>query len=66
MSSTVPISFFKVDELPNTLVANAFYYVENNNYAEAYLTNSAGIAKKIGNTQMIEELTRDINAGFFS
>jgi hypothetical protein len=61
-----PIKFFKVDELPNTLVANAFYYVENNNYAEGYLTNSAGIAKKVGNTQMIEELTRDINAGFFS
>jgi hypothetical protein len=63
---SLPVKFFKVDALPNTLVANAFYYVENNNYAEAYLTNSAGIAKKVGNTQMIEELTLDINAGFFS
>lgn len=61
-----PIKFFKVDALPNTLVPNAFYYVENNNYTEAYLTSSTGVAKKVGNTQMIEELTLDINAGFFS
>lgn len=60
------VKFFKVSELPVTLVANAFYYVENNNYAEAYLTNSQGVAKKVGNTAMIEELTQDINAGFFS
>ena len=60
------VSFYKVDALPATLVANAFYYVENGSYAEAYLTDINGVPKKIGNTQMIEELTKNINAGFFT
>jgi hypothetical protein len=60
------VKFYKVTVLPNTLVPNSFYYVENGNYAEAYLTDDSGVAKKIGNTQMIEELTLDINAGFFT
>ena len=60
------VNFFKVLVLPNTLVPNAFYYVENGQYAEAYLTDDTGVAKKIGNSQMIEALTLDINAGFFS
>jgi hypothetical protein len=67
MSTTIPVKFFKVDTLPtNALVANAFYYIENGQYAEAYLTDSSGVAKKVGNSQMIEALTLDINAGFFS
>jgi hypothetical protein len=61
-----PVKFFKVDVLPTPLVANAFYYVENGQYAEAYLTDTNGVAKKVGNSQMIEALTLDINAGFFS
>lgn len=60
------VSFYKVDTLPATLVPNAFYYVENGQYAEAYLTDSNGVAKKIGNSEMIEALTQDINAGFFT
>lgn len=60
------VKFFKVTTLPGTLLANAFYYVENGNYAEAYLTDDSGAAKKIGNTQMIQELTQNINAGFFT
>lgn len=60
------VSFYKVETLPNTLVPNAFYYVENGPYAEAYLTDSNGVAKKIGNSEMIEALTQDINAGFFT
>ena len=63
---SLQVKFYKVTELPGTLVADAFYYVENGEYAEAYLTDSAGAAKKIGNTAMIETLTQDINAGFFS
>jgi hypothetical protein len=66
MSTTIPVKFFKVDVLPTLLVANAFYYIENGEYAEAYLTDSSGVAKKVGNSQMIEALTLDINAGFFS
>ncbi|WP_028627518.1 hypothetical protein [Metapseudomonas resinovorans] len=50
------IAFYKVATLPGSLVANAFYYVENGNYAESYLTNSAGEAKSIGNSAMINAL----------
>jgi hypothetical protein len=60
------LKFFKVLTLPNTLVPNAFYYVKNGNYAEQYLTDASGIATKVGNTQMIQELTQNINAGFFT
>lgn len=60
------VRFFKVTTLPATLVANAFYFVQNGTYAEHYVTDDDGIAKKVGNTQMIEELTQDINAGFFT
>jgi hypothetical protein len=64
--SGLPVRFYKVTSLPATLVANAFYYVENGPYAEGYLTDDTGVAKKIGNSEMIEALTLDINAGFFS
>ena len=60
------VKFFKVTALPTTLIANAFYYVENSNYAEAYLTDDSGVAKKIGNTEMIQQITQNINAGFFA
>lgn len=62
----VIIKFFKVTVLPSVPVANAFYYVENGDYAEAYLTNASGVLKKVGNSEMIESLTLDVNAGFFS
>jgi hypothetical protein len=64
--STVTLRFFKVLVLPDTLIPDAFYYVENGEYAEAYLTDNIGVAKKVGNSDMIEALTLDINAGFFS
>lgn len=60
------VRFFKVTSLPATLVENALYFVQNGNYAEQYLTDLNGVAKKVGNTQMIEELTQNINAGFFT
>lgn len=60
------IRFFKVTALPATLVPNAIYYIQNGNYAEQYLTDNAGVAKKVGNTQMTQELTQNINAGFFT
>lgn len=60
------IRFFKVTQLPQTLEANSFYYVLNGNYAESYLTDNAGNPKKLGNTAMIEALTQNINAGFFT
>lgn len=48
------LKFNKVTTLPSTLEADAFYYVENGTFAESYLTNSAGTAKSIGNSAMIE------------
>lgn len=63
---SVFVKFYKVTELPATLEENAFYYVLNGDYAEGYVTDTLGNLKKIGNTEMIEELTKDINAGFFT
>lgn len=59
------VKFFKVTVLPQVLVPNSFYYVENGNYAESYLTDDSGVAKKIGNTVMIQEVTQTIDGEFF-
>ncbi|MDT4835736.1 hypothetical protein FQZ97_694100 [compost metagenome] len=50
------LKFFKVATLPGSLEADSFYYVENGSYAESYLTNSAGEARSIGNSAMINAL----------
>ena len=50
------LNFFKVSALPTTLQADSFYFVQNGNYAESYLTTSDGTAKSIGNTAMINAL----------
>lgn len=60
------IKFFKVLALPASPLPNSFYYVENGPFAEAFLTDDTGVAKKVGNSEMIEALTLNINAGFFS
>jgi len=59
------VKFYKVTSLPQVLVANSFYYVENGNYAEAYLTDDTGVAKKVGNTVMIQEVTQTIDGQTF-
>jgi len=59
------VRFYKVLTLPTTLVPDAFYYVQNGNYVETYLTDSNGVAKKVGNTTMIQEVTQLIDAGYF-
>ena len=38
------IKFHKVAALPGALEADAVYFVQNNTFAETYLTNSAGVA----------------------
>lgn len=53
------LKFFKVTSLPATLVADAFYFVLNGNFAETYVTDSAGVAKAGGNTAMINKLIQD-------
>lgn len=50
------LKFYKVTSLPGTPEANAFYFVENGNYAESYLTDDAGVAKMIGNSNMITQI----------
>jgi len=47
------VKFFKELTLPGTLQANSLYFIENGNYAEAYLTDSTGVSKMIGNSSMI-------------
>lgn len=58
------IQFFKVNALPQTLQGDSFYYVSNGNHAESYLTNSAGVAKALGNTAMIRSLIDEALASF--
>ncbi|MCY1448907.1 hypothetical protein D9M71_656160 [compost metagenome] len=50
------LKFFKVATLPGTLEPDAFYFIPNGSYAEGYLTDSAGEAKSIGNSTMINAL----------
>jgi uncharacterized protein (UPF0212 family) len=50
------VKFYKLGVLPGTLEANAVYFIENGSYAEHYVTNSAGVAKMVGNTTMINAL----------
>ncbi|EWC39546.1 hypothetical protein [Stutzerimonas stutzeri] len=57
------VKFYKVATLPGTLEADAFYFVENGTYTESYLTNSAGAARSIGNSAMINSL---VNAALAS
>lgn len=58
------VKFYKVATLPGTLEADAFYYVENGTFAESYLTNSAGVARSVGNSAMINALINDALAGW--
>lgn len=56
------IRFNKVNALPGTLDANSVYFVVNGGYAETYVTDSAGVAKSVGNTSMIAAIaTAQIN-----
>src|SRR5690606_6161716 len=50
------VKFYKVATLPGSLEPDSFYYVENGSYAESYLTNSAGVARAVGNSAMISAL----------
>lgn len=50
------LRFHKVTALPPSLDANAIYFVLNGDYAEAYLTDAAGVAKAVGNSAMIAAL----------
>ena len=50
------IKFHKVLVLPGTLEADSMYFVQNSTFSETYVTDSAGNAKSVGNTAMIESV----------
>lgn len=50
------VAFHKVAVLPGVLEVNAFYLVENGDYAETYVTDSTGEARAVGNTAMIQAI----------
>ena len=54
--TTPNLQFYGLSALPTTLEADAFYFIENGNYVESYITNSEGIARQIGNSLMINTL----------
>ncbi|MDG9928394.1 MULTISPECIES: hypothetical protein [unclassified Pseudomonas] len=58
------IQFHKVAVLPGVLQSNAFYFVENGSYCESYVTDSAGVARSIGNSAMINALIEDALANW--
>lgn len=58
------LTFHKVAALPGTLVADAFYLVENGNYAETYVTDDAGVAKMVGNSVMTNALIAEALANW--
>lgn len=57
------VKFFKVNQLPTKPDKNAWYLVNNGDYAEAYVTDNLGIPKKLGNSSMINELIVSSNPG---
>lgn len=58
------VRFFKVTTLPGSLQPDSFYFVENGSYAESYLTNSAGVARAVGNSAMINALISEALANW--
>lgn len=58
------LKFYKLNAVPVTWEANAFYLINGTyndgtadvNYAETYVTSSAGIPRAVGNATMIDEI----------
>lgn len=60
------VKFYKVSTLPQSPEPNSFYYIENGEYAEAYLTDNQGNAREIGNTTMTNDIVSRAVMGFNS
>jgi hypothetical protein len=54
------LRFHKVTSLPGTLEADAVYFVQSGTVAETYVTNSAGVARSVGNTAMISSVANSL------
>ena len=52
----IKTKFFKVTSLPADPEPSAFYYVENGDFVESYLTDNSGVLKLLGNSEMINSL----------
>jgi hypothetical protein len=50
------LRFHKVTSLPGTLDADSIYFVQAGAYSETYITDSAGMAKSVGNSAMIQAI----------
>jgi len=51
------INFYQLATLPSSgLTPKSFYFIENGDYAEGYLTDDSGNAKMIGNSVMIQQI----------
>ena len=57
------VKHFQLRELPKVLEPNALYYIAAGENADVYVTSSRGIPKRVGNTQMILDLIKDIKQG---
>lgn len=58
--ASATMSFYKMLTLPQSLVADSMYLVLNGNYVETYMTSQTGVAKMVGNSQMISEIANKL------
>lgn len=52
------MNFYKLNKLPEKLDSNSFYFINNGEFAESYLTNNNGEAFPIGNSAMITKVSQ--------
>ena len=60
------LSFVASDRLPVNPEADTFYFIQDGENAEAYLTTSTGALRRIGNTALIEEKVHSGLAAFYN
>ena len=60
------LSFRAVTYLPADLEPDTFYFVQNGEYAESFLTSAAGEKRYVGNGEMIREIAATMTGTFES
>jgi hypothetical protein len=60
MATETPLKFIKATVTPTLWETDAVYFILNNGFAESYVTTSAGVPEKIGNTEMIEDVVENM------
>lgn len=56
----IKVKFYKVVGLPSEPEPNTFYFIEDGDNAESYLTDADGVAKRVGNTVMIDAMLAEL------